>query len=230
MELYRTISVVCFAGLLGVVFLHYLFLRWRLRDGIKGGLKKLGRDILSRLVFVLTLLLVPQRYGPVGVLRKLCFLLALLCFAVLAVTGFYPVLIWSERLCGWLLMIHVSAAGVFIACIAFLAVTWAERHRYDLADWRRLLAAIGRGGVGEEETYSSLSVAIKTCFWVITVLALPLTLSVIFSMFKLFGTNMQEFLLEVHRYSALSFAVIGIMQLYLITLAHKRYFKKARQV
>jgi hypothetical protein len=47
-------------------------------------------------------------------------------------------------------------------------------------------------------------------------LALPVILSVVLSMFPLFGTDGQEFLLNLHRYSALLLALVAIVHTYLI--------------
>jgi len=49
-------------------------------------------------------------------------------------------------------------------------------------------------------------------------LALPVILSIVLSMFPLFGTDGQEFLLQLHRYSALLFALVAIMYTYLVIL------------
>ena len=47
-------------------------------------------DPLRLVIFFVTLLFVEQKWSLVGALRKLVFLLAILCFVVLAVTGFVP--------------------------------------------------------------------------------------------------------------------------------------------
>ena len=55
----------------------------------------------------------------------------------------------------------------------------------------------------------------KLCFWVILLLAFPVILSIVLSMFLLFGTYVQGFLLEVHRYSTLALALAAIIHTYL---------------
>jgi len=50
----------------------------------------------------------------------------------------------------------------------------------------------------------------------IAVLALPVILSIVLSMFVFFGTDAQEFLLNLHRYSALVLALVIIVHTYLI--------------
>ena len=71
----------------------------------------------------------------VVVLRSLVYLLALFCFVVLAVTGFYPLLVLGEHISGYLVMIHATFAPVFAICLAVLAVMWASRCRFTYADW-----------------------------------------------------------------------------------------------
>ena len=67
---------------------------------------------IRKLAHLLTLILLEQKLSPVGVLRKLAYLLALLCFVVLAVTGFYPTLVLGEHISGYLLMVHATFADL----------------------------------------------------------------------------------------------------------------------
>jgi cytochrome b561 len=76
-----------------------------------------------------------------------------------------------------------------------LALMWAENRRFNKNDWPYLQ---------------------KICFWLIIILAIPLILSIVLSMFPLFGTKGQEFLLDTHRYCALLLALVAIVYTYLI--------------
>ncbi|MHC4240638.1 MAG: hypothetical protein ACYSUC_12980, partial [Planctomycetota bacterium] len=117
--MFRTVSIVVFLITIGAVGLHYL-IAW-LRSPKKGGAACIARG----LVYLLTLLFLPQQLTLLGKFKKLLYLLAMLCVVVLAVTGFYPVLILGEHISGYLLMIHVTAGGVFAACLVLLAFTFA---------------------------------------------------------------------------------------------------------
>jgi cytochrome b subunit of formate dehydrogenase len=156
----------------------------------------------------------------VGVLRILVYLLALLCFVVLAVTGFYPTLVLGEHISGYLVMIHATFAPVFAVCLAVLAVMWASRCRFVYSDWpwfERLVQWVTSvKSTGEEAPSKSTGLGQKITFWLIIFLALPLILSIILSMFPLFGTHWQELLLGVHRYTALVFALVVIVHTYLV--------------
>ena len=176
-------------------------------------------EILKRLVHLLTLLFVEQKLSPLGVLKKLVYLLALLCFLVLAVTGFFQRLVLGRSISGYGLMLHATAAPVFAVCLAVIALLWAHHHRFSEGDcpWlQRILKRIIRPKTAGETLYKSSELLQKISFWLIVLLALPLILSIISSMFPLFGTHWQEVLLNVHRYSALLFALVVIVHTYLM--------------
>ena len=141
--------------------------------------------------------------------RNLVYLAAIICFVILVVTGFGPVVISGEHLSGYLLMAHVSISPVFCLCLAVLAVMWADNCRFGKNDWSNLKRA------GTEKRGKSCP-SQKIAFWLILLLALPLILSILLSMFKFFGTDGQEFLLSIHRYSALLFSLIAVVHSFLL--------------
>lgn len=120
-------------------------------------------------------------------LRPLAALAALVCGVILSLTGFAPGLTGTQ-LHGFPLMVHVSCAPVFLLAMAFLGITWAAKN--DL----------------------SVEVSLRAiCFWIIMVLCLPLTLSIVLSMFPLFGTHGQEVLYNMHKASAWPFVVAAVL-------------------
>ena len=161
-----------------------------------------------------------KKLSPVGILRILVYLLALLCFVVLAVTGFYPTLVLGEHISGYLVMVHATFAPIFAVCLAVLAVMWASRCRFAYSDWPWLQRIIQRltlvKSIDEETPSKSPGLGQKVAFWLIIFLALPLILSIVLSMFPLLGTHWQELLLGMHRYTALVFALVGIVHIYLV--------------
>jgi len=175
---------------------------------------------VRKLVHLLTLILLEQKLSPVGVLRKLVYLLAPLCFVVLAVTGFYPTLVLGEHISGYLLMVHAAFAPIFAICLAVLAVMWAGNCRFTRSDWPWFQRFIQRvtlvKSIGEESLCRSHRLAEKTAFWLAVFLTLPLIMSIVLSMFPLFGTYWQELLLATHRWTALAFALVAIVHTYLI--------------
>ena len=181
--------------------------------------------ILRKLVYLFMLLFIKQKLSLVGVLRKLVYLLALLCFVVLAVTGFYPTLILGGHISGYLVMVHATFAPVFAICLAVLAVMCARNCRFNRSDWpwfQRIVQRVTLVKSTGEEAHCTCGRAKnsglgqKVTFWLIIFLALPLILSIVLNMLSLFGTHGEELLLSVHRYTALVFALVGIVHIYLV--------------
>lgn len=148
-------------------------------------------DILRTKIHVFTLLFLDQKLNWIGRMKKLILLLALLSFLILLITGFGP-LLFGCRLAGWLLVIHATFAPVLIGCLALLALGWAQG----------MVFGNGSGSV------------LKGCFWLLIFLSLPLTLTMIGSMFRFFGTDGQALLLIWHRWCALAFGCIALIFLY----------------
>lgn len=158
--------------------------------------------ILKRFVHILAMLPLEQKLSRAGAIRKLVYLLVLLCFLVLVVTGFYPALVLQKPIYGYWLVLHATFAPVFAICLAVLAVMWAENCIFTKDDWLFLRS---RGN----------ELLRKICFWLVVLLALPVILSIALSMFKIFGTQGQDFLLQLHRYGALLLALAIIVHTYL---------------
>ena len=161
-----------------------------------------------------------KKRSLVGYLRILVYLLALLCFVVLAITGFYPTLILGKHISGYPVMVHATFAPVFAVCLAVLAVMWARCCRFTGGDWpwfERIVQWITLFKSSDAETpCKSSGLGQKIAFWLIIFLALPLILSIVLSMLPLFGTHWQEILLSMHRYTALVFAMFAILHTYFI--------------
>ena len=233
-NMFQAISIIGFAVTVVGIALHSIAFpcgaeRWweRQWDAI---------EILKKLVYLLTLLFLEQKLSLVGALKKLVYLLAMLCFVVLVVTGFYRPLVLGEHISGYLMMVHATFAPVFAVCLAVLAVMWARHCRLDQSDCPPLQYILQRvtrpaplrcgarlktAGEPARRTAGELlckssRLGQKVTFWLIIFLALPLILSIILSMFPLFGTHWQELLLSMHRYTALVFVLVVIVHIYLV--------------
>jgi cytochrome b subunit of formate dehydrogenase len=216
--MFRTLSITGFVVVFAGIVIHLLIFRPK-ADQLFGADRRLRvLDPLRVLVFLLTLLFVPQKFTLVGVLRKLVYLLTLLCFLVLLVTGFFPRVFFGEVISGYWLMLHATAAPVFAACMAILAVMWADTCRLNKNYWPWLQKILQRQPKNPA-TPEKHELAQKVVFWIIIVLALPVILSIVSSMFPLFGTYWQELLAQVHRYCALALALVVIIHTYLMILA-----------
>ena len=208
--MFRTISIVAFAVTVGCMALNCII----------SPCKECWRHPLRKIVHLVTLLLLEKKLSLMEVLRKLVYLLALLCFVILAVTGFYPTIILGEHISGYLIMVHATFSPIFAICLAVLAVMWARNCRFNQSDWPWFGRIVQRvtlvKSTGEETQRKSSGLGQKITFWLIIILALPLILSIILSMYTLFGTYWQELLLGIHRYTALVFALVGIVHTYLL--------------
>lgn len=216
-SVFRTVAAAWFAAVVAAILLHFIVSKPKFDDvfGKDRGLRIL--DPLRLVVFLKTLLFIEQKWSLVGVLRKLVFLLAILCFVVLVITGFTPMIFLGESITGWWLMIHATAAPIFAACMAILAVLWADRNRLDKNYWPWLNRALLRQPKSTTlpEKYE---LELKISFWAILVLSLPVILSAVVSMFPIFDTHGQEVLLQIHRYSTLLLSLFAIIYLYLAVL------------
>ena len=208
--MFQTISIVAFLVTIGALALNC----------IVSPCKECWRHPLRKLVQLFTLLFIEQKLSPAGVLRKLVYLLALLCFVVLAFTGFYPTIVLGKHISGYLVMVHATFAPVFAICLAVLAVMWARNSRFAGSDWPWFQRFVRRitltKSTGKEAPPKSSELGQKISFWLIIFLALPLALSIVLSMFPIFGTHWQELLLEIHRYTALVFFLVAIVHIYLM--------------
>lgn len=215
--MFRTVAITGFVAAIAAIVLHFVVSKPKFDDVFGKDRSMRILDPLRLLIFFVTLLFVEQKWSVVGVIRKLVFLLALLCFAALVVTGFVPMIFLGKSITGWWLMIHATAAPVFAACMAVLAVLWAEKNRLDKNYWPWLNRILNRQpkSIASPEKHE---LKLKICFWVVLVMSLPVILSAVLSMFKLFGTDGQELLLQVHRYCTLLLSLFAIVYLYLAAL------------
>jgi hypothetical protein len=133
-----------------------------------------------------------------NLLRKLFYSLTAALFFVLAVTGFIPV-IFGIHLTGVLLIIHVTVAPFFVLSLMFTILLWAHHKQFDIRDFEYVFGnnPTNRLGVQKNLLWQ------KVGFWSFLVFSIPAILSIILGMYPLFGTDGQENLLDVHRYSVL---------------------------
>jgi hypothetical protein len=142
-------------------------------------------------------------------LARLAGLAAVGSIAVLFLTGFGPAIL-GYRLSGYLLMIHVTFGPVLAVSLAFLVLVRARTHVLVRANAAPVLALL-RLPIQPPLAPGDPGLAAKGSFWALAVLALPLTLSIILSMFPLFGTEGQKWMEEIHRYCALAFFLSALV-------------------
>jgi len=210
--MFETVAIVVFLATLAGIVLHCIAFPTTAKD------RTGSVGVIPKVVHVFSLLLIEQERSLLGALKKLCYLVTAVCFVVLAITGFWPVLVHGEHISGFPIMIHSTFAAVFAICLAIIALTWAGGNRFEKGDcpwlWR-LLRRFTNLRVPVQEGASQWTLMVKKAmFWAIAGLALPLILSIVLSMLPLFGTHWQEILLAAHRWTALLFAVAVILHTY----------------
>jgi cytochrome b subunit of formate dehydrogenase len=215
--MFRSAAITGFIVVIAGIILHFVVSKPKFDDvfGRDRSLRIL--DPLRLVIFFVTLLFVEQKWSLIGILRKLVFLLAMFCFAVLVITGFVPMIFCGKQITGWWLMIHATAAPVFAACIAALAVLWADKNRLDKNYWPWLNRAL-QCQPKSTTLPEKFELALKISFWAVLLLSLPMILSAILGTFPLFDTCGQGTLLQLHRYSTLLLSLFAIIYLYLAAL------------
>ena len=206
--MFETLSLLVLVAVFGVILIHYMVVPCGCKPELTlGGLVLLNIKNILKLIFT-------GEKGWLVRLRILAFWLGTLSFAILFLTGFGPV-VSGGRLHGYLLMLHATFAPVFIVCAMVVVVGGAAQYCFSSKDGE-LLANPGqyKGDLGGILT--DTGIAAKACFWVLAIMTLPLTMTMVLGMLPLFGTEIQEFLYHAHRWSALIFAAFAIFELYLL--------------
>jgi len=207
--MFETVAIIVFLVTLIGIALHCIAFPTKRGAGV---------GVIPRIVHVFSLLLIEQERSLLGALKKLCYLVTAVCFVVLAITGFWPVLVKGEHISGFPIMIHSTFAAVFAVCLAIITITWAGSNRFEKSEcpwlWRLLRRVTNLRIPMQEGSCKGIVIVKKAMFWAIAGLSLPLILSIVLSMLHLFGTHWQEILLAAHRWSALLFAVAVILHTY----------------
>ena len=229
--MFKVFSLTGLGFTVAVVLIHYLVFHPKSDALFGSGRKNKLMDILRYPVFLFTLLFPERKHSFLGIVKKILYLLALLCGVILFVTGFYPRLVLDETIGGYFMMVHSTAAPIFAVCVAFLGLFWAHQNRFKWADWPWLRKFMSHFvDMSKENTESKQEIfclGAKICFWAILSVAIVVILSIIASMFKLFGTEGQEILMVMHRYGGLLLVMFGILHFYLLILAKMKHDSQA---
>ncbi len=147
--------------------------------------------------------------------RKSAYLASFILADILAVTGFVQVIIDGAAPSGVLLLVHMIAAPLFALTLAAASLLWSHDQQVREADLPLLGQAVRTGTIYGAATLAAVG---RTLYWLILVLALPLLLSIILSLFPFFGTDGETCLIAVHGYSALALVVAALLHGYICIL------------
>lgn len=147
--------------------------------------------------------------------RRGAYLSALVLAGVLAVTGFVQVILTGSSPSGVLLLVHMIAAPLFALVLAAASLLWSHEQQMRETD----LAALGRAvRAWTLDGSAGMAAIARLLYWAVLVLALPLLLSIILSLFPLFGTEGEHCLIGLHGYSALALIAVAILHGYICIL------------
>ncbi len=207
--MFRWISIISFAAVFAGIFLHHLMFPCGYAPRFSFG------ALIRKGVHLLCLLFPAQHYGLPRKFKNLVFLVGLLCFAILALTGFLP-LAFGHRLEGYWLMLHATFALVFIACAAIVVFLGAGHYAFNKKDADAIPPGLKCQCPKDGCWLTDTGVGAKVGFWLLAILALPLTLTMVLSMLPLLDTHGQELMFHLHRWCGLAFAWIAIVELYML--------------
>ena len=159
--------------------------------------------------------------------KRLVYVLGIASFIILILTGFLPILFTGNSLTGVALLLHVVVAPVFAVCIAIVGIIWADAHRFVPGELRNRFGLVTEKNNGKSSKKQVNSVGRKITFWLVLLLSLPVMVSMILSMYPLFGTHGQEVLLNLHGYSAL-FLVIACVASFCFGIGVKPVLKNEK--
>lgn len=147
---------------------------------------------------------ISKQKNVLELLKKSFFSLTVLMFLVLAISSLIPVLILGEPMSGLLLIIHVTAAPVFVLSVTISVVLRAHNLQFSIVDIGYLKNLLRRRKSNSKpELFNK-----KVYFWLFTIFVIPAILSVLLSMYPFFGTEGQMLLLDIHRFSVLVLMIV----------------------
>jgi hypothetical protein len=114
---------------------------------------------------------------------------------VCTLTGFGPVLT-GDAVAGWPLLLHMTAAPLFIVGLVMVAIVRAERCRFGDA------APVARGRMNPLR---------KAAFWIGLLAGLSTLVTMLAAMLPVFGYAAQETLIAAHEVSALVLLIAAVV-------------------
>lgn len=141
-----------------------------------------------------------------GMLGALVYLVLIVSTAVLAGTSLYSILP-QGHMRGWMLWLHLGAAGAFVVALLLVAIMWA-------APCDMCTPASGP----PDQRPQRFSTFTRISFWFFVVAGVVSLGSMFLSMLTLLGTPQIELAFEIHRYSGLAVVAAAVLHLYSVSL------------
>jgi len=164
---------------------------------------------------------------PINNLRVIAYQLSLIFLILLVLSSYLPVILTGGHLSGLLLIFHVTIAPLFCISLAVFALFWAHTQRFSKGD-NRLLRDRSFSRIFSDGQISPAWE--KLIFWLFLIVALPAILSIILSMYPLFGSEGQEILLQTHRYTTLVLFILAVVHTIAVIRKHRPAGQKADKI
>ncbi|AQQ70430.1 hypothetical protein SMSP2_00778 [Limihaloglobus sulfuriphilus] len=203
--MFKIVFIISFIAVAALIAAHFLYLSLIRKQ-------RLSVNGFKKLVFIKG----SFRSALPGILNLLISLAALGCLVLLALSGFWNPLIKGENISGWLMMAHVPISGAFAVIFVLFALFNAQRMKLNPP----LEKYLGRKVEIKCDNYCSRCI-LRSTFWILVILFVPLVLSILLGMFKIFGTQWQRILMTAHKYTALAFMLFSIIFIYGIMIPDK---------
>ena len=145
-------------------------------------------------------------------IKRILVVISIISLLVMFLTAFSGRLASDQLMSGYILMIHVGTAPLFILCVVMLLIMWGYQCRLNDKEWAQFLDLLRFKTTSSEKSL----LIIKLTYWISMVLSLPVSLSMLISMFTLFGTHGQEVLFSIHQYASLALVSSSMVHVYLL--------------
>ncbi len=145
-------------------------------------------------------------------LKKFFYLATIFFFILMMLSAFINVIFIGDDLTGLLLLIHVTIAPLFSIFLAVTIILYAHSNSFNKND-----ISLDQKSLKINRSKLNSNGYLKLIFWLIVFFSLPTMISIILSMFPIFGTEGQEFLLNIHRYSTLIILLLFIFHVALVS-------------
>jgi hypothetical protein len=148
-----------------------------------------------------------------GLLRSLTYYISVFLFLTMAASGFLPFVFLENSLTGLALLIHVTAAPLFCIAYAVFILLSAFQYQFGHNDY---LFVFKRDSIDDSEKYEHAkdSLILKSAFWISAAVSVPVIISIVLTLYPVFGSDTMESLTSIHGYSVLILTISFVIQVY----------------
>ncbi len=148
-----------------------------------------------------------------SLIRLVSYYISVFLFLTMALSGFLPFVFMEKNLTGFSLLIHVTAAPLFSVTYAVFILLSAFKFQFGKTDY---LYVFKRDTIDDSKEYEHAkdSLVLKSAFWISAAVSVPVILSIILTLFPLFGSDEINSLISLHGYSVLILTISFVIQVY----------------